>query len=93
MGSSFATGSPYNLLSLGADITQAANGGPIPSPYAGLSVGVFPQINGKLGLDALSHALETDANANILSMPNLITLDNEEAKIIVGQNVPFITGL
>jgi general secretion pathway protein D len=43
-------------------------------------------------LGALAHALESDANSNILSMPNLITLDNEEAKIIVGQNVPFITG-
>jgi general secretion pathway protein D len=40
----------------------------------------------------LAHALESDANSNILSMPNLITLDNEEAKIIVGQNVPFVTG-
>jgi general secretion pathway protein D len=44
------------------------------------------------GLGALVHALESDTNANILSMPNLITLDNEEAKIVVGQNVPFITG-
>src|SRR4029079_7256605 len=32
------------------------------------------------------------ANANILSTPTLLTLDNEEAKIVVGQNVPFITG-
>ena len=44
------------------------------------------------GLGALVHAIESDANSNILSMPNLITLDNEEAKIIVGQNVPFKTG-
>ena len=40
----------------------------------------------------LARALESDGNANILSTPNLLTLDNEEAKIIVGQNVPFITG-
>ena len=39
-----------------------------------------------------SRALETDTNANILSTPTLLTLDNEEARIIVGQNVPFITG-
>jgi general secretion pathway protein D len=44
------------------------------------------------GLSAMVHALESDSHANILSMPNLITLDNDEAKIIVGQNVPFITG-
>ena len=91
-GTSFATGTPNNLLSLGAGLAQAGKGGALPSPGAGLSIGIFRQIGGKLGLGALAHALETEANANILSMPNLITLDNEEAKIIVGQNVPFITG-
>jgi general secretion pathway protein D len=40
----------------------------------------------------LVRALETDANANILSTPTLLTLDNEEAKIVIGQNVPFVTG-
>ncbi|MBC7414177.1 MAG: type II secretion system secretin GspD [Herminiimonas sp.] len=88
-GTSFATGTPNNLLTLGAGI---AGKSAAALPGAGLSIGIFRQINGKLGLGALAHALETDANANILSMPNLITLDNEEAKIIVGQNVPFITG-
>ena len=90
-GTSFATGSPNNLLTLGAGLA-AGKGGALPLPGAGLSVGIFRQISGKIGLGALAHALETEANANILSMPNLITLDNEEAKIIVGQNVPFITG-
>jgi general secretion pathway protein D len=88
-GTSFQAGTPNNLLSLAAG---AAAGSASALPGAGLSIGIFRQINGKLGLGALAHALETDANANILSMPNLITLDNEEAKIIVGQNVPFITG-
>jgi len=45
-----------------------------------------------LNLGALARALESDANANILATPNLMTMDNEEAKIVVGQNVPFITG-
>jgi general secretion pathway protein D len=40
----------------------------------------------------LLRALQSDTNTNILSTPNLLTLDNEEAKIIIGQNVPFITG-
>jgi general secretion pathway protein D len=53
---------------------------------------VFKQINGKLGLGAVAHILNSSGNANILSMPNLVTLDNEEAKIVVGKNVPFITG-
>jgi general secretion pathway protein D len=43
-------------------------------------------------LQFLARALEQNSRANILSTPNLLTLDNEEARIIVGQNVPFITG-
>jgi general secretion pathway protein D len=61
-------------------------------PGAGFTVGVFKQINGQLGLGALAHALENDGNANILSTPNMVTLDNELALIKVGQNVPIITG-
>ncbi len=68
------------------------NGVPL-APGNGLTAGLFKQNrNGQLGLGLLARALETNAKANILSMPNLITLDNEEARIIVGQNVPFITG-
>ena len=66
----------------------AKNAGSLLAPGNGLTLGILNQA----GLGALAHALETDTSANILSMPNLITLDNEEAKIIVGQNVPFITG-
>ncbi len=71
-------------------VSQAAAhaAGSILPPGNGLTLGVF----NASGLGALAHALETDTHANILSMPNLITLDNEEAKIIVGQNVPFVTG-
>ncbi|MGA7179386.1 MAG: type II secretion system secretin GspD [Thiobacillaceae bacterium] len=43
-------------------------------------------------LSVLAQALQTDANANILSTPTLLTLDNEEARISVGSNVPFLTG-
>ena len=45
-----------------------------------------------INLGFLARALETEAGANILATPNLVTLDNEEARIIIGQNVPFITG-
>ena len=41
---------------------------------------------------ALINALATDADTNILSTPSLVTLDNHEAEIVVGQNVPFLTG-
>ncbi|MHB8623480.1 MAG: type II secretion system secretin GspD [Sulfuricaulis sp.] len=43
-------------------------------------------------LGALASALDETSDTNILSMPNLLTLDNEEAKIVVGENVPFVTG-
>lgn len=65
-------------------------------PGAGFNLGVLRRImvgnKEVIGLTALARALESDANANILSTPNLLTLDNEEAKIIIGKNVPFITG-
>lgn len=79
-----------NLAAQAASVLGATQ---VPiQPGNGLTLGIFRQRDGKLGLGALAHALETDTKANILSMPNLITLDNEEARIIVGQNVPFITG-
>lgn len=82
-------GTGSNLISQAA--ARAAGTTPL-IPGNGLNLGIFRQIGGQLGLGALARALESDGNANILSMPNLITLDNEEAKIIVGQNVPFVTG-
>ncbi len=78
------------LAARGATGAAAAAAGSPVGP--GLSLGLFRQINGQLNLGALASALESDGNANILSTPNLLTLDNEEAKIIVGQNVPFQTG-
>ncbi|MEE9494324.1 MAG: type II secretion system secretin GspD [Gammaproteobacteria bacterium] len=48
--------------------------------------------NGTLDFAALVQALGTDKDVNILSTPSLVTLDNEEAEFVVGQNVPFVTG-
>ena len=45
-----------------------------------------------LSLGAVAKAIQSTAGTNILSTANLVTLDNEEAKIVVGQNVPFVTG-
>ena len=64
----------------------------VPTLGSGMQLGVFRQIAGKLGLGALASALNNTTGSNVLSMPNLLTLDNEEAKIVVGQNVPFVTG-
>ncbi len=59
-----------------------------PALLSGLSMGFYRGGS----LRALFRALETNDELNILSKPNLVTLDNEEAKIVVGQNVPFVTG-
>jgi len=68
----------------------------------GLNIGVVngtisvPQADGTTitiaNLGVLARAFEGDSHANVLSTPNILTLDNEEAKLLVGQNVPFITG-
>lgn len=57
----------------------------------GLSVGGIDE-DGGTDFAVLIRALSSDANNNILSTPSLVTLDNEEAEIVVGQNVPFVTG-
>ena len=85
----FSTGG-NNLITQTA--AKLAGSTALAPPSNGFTLGLFRQIGGQLGLGALAHVLESGGNANILSVPNLITLDNEEARIIVGQNVPFITG-
>jgi len=80
----------------GANILDAAAN--IGSIGTGLNLGVVrgtinvPGVGEILNLGFLARALESGADANILATPNLLTLDNEEARIIIGQNVPFITG-
>ncbi len=41
---------------------------------------------------ALLRALQTDGDVNVLSTPNILTTDNEKAEIMVGENIPFVTG-
>ncbi len=50
------------------------------------------KVSGKDRFAAILTALEADAATNILSTPSIVTLDNEEAEIVVAENVPFITG-
>jgi general secretion pathway protein D len=82
-------GAGQNVLGIAANPASAGRG---------LNLGVIngtvniPGVGQVLNLNLLIRALETDNNANILSTPTLLTLDNEEARIIIGQNVPFITG-
>ena len=86
LGTNFGTAGS-NIISLA---TQGAKGTVTPSP--GLNVGVASRTGGVYVLGFLARFLETKGDGNILSTPNLLTLDNEEAKIVVGQNVPFVTG-
>ena len=86
LGTNFGTGGA-NILNLA---TQ--NGGQGQLPASGFNIGLAQRIGGTYVLSALARFLETNGDANILSTPNLLTLDNEEAKIVIGQNVPFITG-
>ncbi len=58
---------------------------------SGLSLGVGTFGSGA-GIGALLRALASDASTNIISTPSLLTMDNQEAEIVVGQNVPFVTG-
>ncbi len=86
LGTNFGTGGS-NLISLAIG---AAAGTVVPN--TGLNLGLATKINGVYVLSALARFLQTTGDGNILSTPNLLTLDNEEAKIVIGQNVPFVTG-
>ena len=84
-----ARGGGSNILDIAANLGSAGQG---------LNLGVIrgtiniPGLGTIQNLAFLARALETQINANILSTPTLLTLDNEEARIVVGQNVPFVTG-
>ena len=86
LGTNFKVGGA-NLIALAA---QGASGNVAPS--SGLNVGVAHNTNGTYVLGFLARFLQTTGDGNVLSTPNLLTLDNEEAKIVIGQNVPFVTG-
>ena len=58
----------------------------------GLNVGSITSFGKNLAFSSLLRAVSTISGANVLSTPNLMTLDNEEARIIVGQNIPIVTG-
>ena len=86
LGTNFRVGGA-NLIALAA---QGASGNVAPS--SGLNIGVAHNSNGTYVLGFLARFLQTTGDGNVLSTPNLLTLDNEEAKIVIGQNVPFVTG-
>ncbi len=88
IGTNFGGGGTNILTNQGATTPIGALAGLGP----GLNIGVVRNFGSTFGLAAVARALQSRADTNIVSTPNLITLDNEEAKIVVGSNVPFITG-
>jgi general secretion pathway protein D len=58
----------------------------------GLNIGSITNFGNKLAFSSLLRAIATISGSNVLSTPNLMTLDNEEARIVVGQNIPIVTG-
>lgn len=76
------------LAAIGSDDSAAI--GTAISPGLTLAAGGTNSNGTRYAL--LMRALATDSATNILSTPSIVTLDNEEAEIVVGQNVPFVTG-
>lgn len=81
-----------NIISASQDLTGVGKGlnlglinGSVSIPINGMNFNI-------LDLGALAHALESQGGTHILSAPNLLTMDNEEAQIVVGQNIPVVTG-
>ncbi len=79
------------------NLTAAAAAGGVPAALntqgnSGLNIGWLRNMFGVQGLSGLLQYFSGTSDANVLSTPNLVTLDNQEAQIIVGQNVPIPTG-
>ncbi|WP_243655812.1 type II secretion system secretin GspD [Roseateles saccharophilus] len=94
-GTNFGTGLSNIITATAAvaggtsGVTSALSSSSAP---AGLNLGVLKKFGSHYTLGAMANFLESQSGANVLSTPNLIALDNEEARIVIGQNVPFVTG-
>ena len=94
IGTNYGSGGS-NIITLATQFlnsgTTGSSTGIIPPP-AGFNFGLAHQVAGGYVLGLLANFLQSTGKGNVLSTPNLLTLDNEEAKIVIGQNVPFVTG-
>lgn len=89
-----------NFPSFGSGVVQLAGGAAGEGGAAnavgalgdGITVGVGRLDDSGVSFAAILRALESDADTNIISKPSILTTDNEEASINVGQEVPFVTG-
>ncbi|EFF83846.1 general secretion pathway protein D [Acinetobacter haemolyticus ATCC 19194] len=88
-----------NFSNLGSGLSKIAagylTGGAVGAAGAfgdGASIGLGNFENPRRAYGALIQALKANTKSNFLSTPSIVTMDNEEAYIVVGQNVPFVTG-
>lgn len=97
-GSASNSGSPIvgtnfdNVGTSAGNIVSGIVNNSLPALTPGLLAGAGKFSNGRLDFGVVLQALASDSDTNILSTPSLMTLDNEEAEIVVGENVPFVTG-
>ncbi len=94
-GTNYGTGLA-NIINATGAIAQGTSAvvtaqGTTPAP-TGLNIGVLKKFGSIYTLGAVANFFESQSGANVLSTPNLVSLDNEEARIVIGQNVPFVTG-
>ncbi len=103
LGVQWASGDPdsglmgVNFSGVGRSLNEIAAAVVSPATSAGLADGVTlaggkRDANGDIQFAGVLQALASNANVNLLSTPSVLTLDNQEASIVVGENVPFITG-
>ncbi|THJ35300.1 type II secretion system protein GspD [Lampropedia aestuarii] len=90
-----------NIIDLAISAAALASGKPLPPGVSapssssignGINFGAAHNYGGTFVLGFLARFLEGTGDANVLSTPNILTLDNEEARILIGSNVPFPTG-
>lgn len=94
VGTINTSGQSSSAVTLGKAIAGGSNDPLLDSlsSVQGMGLGIGQFLDNGLSFSALLIALANDADSNILSTPSLLTLDNEEASILVGQEVPVITG-
>ncbi|HSH26232.1 MAG TPA: type II secretion system secretin GspD, partial [Wenzhouxiangella sp.] len=96
-GTNFQSGGD-NIINLSAGLAGGRReGGSLLLPGRGLNLGYVGGTTSLLGVElleigGLARALSSDSNTNVLSTPSIVTLDNHEASINVGQEVPFLSG-
>ena len=95
-GTNFGTGlsniiNATGVIAGGTSGVQSALSSGATAP-TGLNIGFLKKFGSVYTLGAVANFFESQSGANVLSTPNLVALDNEEARIVIGQNVPFVTG-